>query len=40
MHTNPRASLSDSDSLDLGWGPERGIFMTTSGDLDPHLEEF
>ena len=36
MNTNPQASLPDSDSLDLGWGQEIGILITTLGDLDAH----
>lgn len=40
MNTNPQTSLPDSDSLDLGWGPEINIFIMTAGDLDAHLEEY
>lgn len=40
MNTNPQASLPDSDSLDLGWGPEIGLLIPTPGDFDAHLEEY
>lgn len=36
MVTDLQRALPDSDSLDLGWGPEIGILMTTPGDLDAH----
>lgn len=40
MNTNPQASLPDSDSLDLGWGPDTGLLIPTPGDFDTHLEEY
>lgn len=36
LNTNLQPSLPDSDSLDMGWGPEIGILITTPGDLDAH----
>lgn len=40
MNTNLQASLPDPDSLDLGWGPEIGIFVPVLGDLGAHSEEY
>lgn len=40
MNTNLQASLPDPDSLDLGWVPEIGIFITVLSDLGAHLEEY
>lgn len=36
MNTHPQASFSDSDALQLGWGPEIGILIITPGDFEAH----